>query len=204
VGQNEETVAPVACADFSRRLDARSNAIAQALKVSNDVSQTKGEMAGDVFEEAPLGGDFADDPRNVGPEVAGVGFSFSQSREGERLAGITGSEDMNAAAPWAAVEGFEIVPDRSRIQGRVRHPRHEGGCGETVSLDIAHGAIAGLSDVKAEIEASDAGAKAEAAKVFRFSGGTKSHTSCPFRRALGALVKGSGASDGYTPGISGI
>lgn len=72
VGQNEEPVAQVAGASFRRRLDARSNPIAQALKVSHDVSQTKGEMAGDVLEEAPLGCDLGDDAGDVGPEVPGV------------------------------------------------------------------------------------------------------------------------------------
>lgn len=79
VGQNEEAVAPVACADFSRWLDARSNPVAQALKVAGDVSETKGEMADDVFEEAPLGPDLADDPVDLGPEVARVVFTFAQS-----------------------------------------------------------------------------------------------------------------------------
>ena len=79
MGQNEEAVAPVARADFSRRLDARSNPIAHALKVSHDVSQTKGEMAGDVLKEAPLRLDLVDDAGNVWPEVAGVMFAFAQS-----------------------------------------------------------------------------------------------------------------------------
>lgn len=196
MGQNEEPVAPVACADFSRRLDARSNPIAQALKVSHDVAETQGEMAGDVFEEAPFGRDLADDPGDLGPEVAGVALALSEAREGEGLAGITGSDDMNAAAPRPAVEGSEIVPDRSRSQGRVRHPRHESGRGETVSLDMAHTAVSGLGDMQAEIQSSDTGAKADAAKLVMSSGGTKSHTWGPFRHALGAWVQGSSWASG--------
>lgn len=82
---------------------------------------------------------------------------------------------MNAAAPRVAVKGSQIVPHRSRSQGRVCHPRHESGRGETVSLDMAHGAISGFGDVNAEIQSSDTGAKADAAKVVMFEGGTKSH-----------------------------
>lgn len=101
---------------------------------------------------------------------------------------------MNLAAPWVAVEGSEIVPDRSRSQGRVRHPRHEDGRGESVSLDMAHGAISGLCQMQSEIQSSDTGAKAEAAKLVMFSGGTKSHTLGPFQRDLVASGKGSVAS----------
>ena len=196
MGQNEETVAPVACADFSRRLDARSNPIAQALKVSHDVSETQGEMAGDVLEETPFGLHFADDPGDLGPEVAGVVFALSKAREGEGLAGITGSDDMNAAAPRSAVEGSEIVPNRSRSQGRVRHPRHESGRGETVSLDMAHTAISGRGDMQSEIQSCDTGTKAEAAKLVMSLGGTKSHTWGPFRHARGAWVQGSLVASG--------
>lgn len=153
-------------------------------------------MAGDVFEEAPFGADFANDAGDFGPEVAGIVIAKPVSCQAEGLAGITGSDDMNAAAPRSAVEGSQIVPDRSRSQGRVCHPRHESGRGVTVSLDMTHGAISGLCEVKAEIEASDTGAKADAAKVFMSSGGMNSHTSFPFRRGLAALGGGSVASDG--------
>lgn len=116
------------------------------------------------------------------------------AREGEGLAGITGSDEMNAAAPGPAVKGSQIVPDKSRSQGRVRHPRHESGRGESVSLDIANGAIPGLGDVHAEIQSADAGAKAEAANFVMSWGGTKSHMRPSFFRDLVARRKGSGAS----------
>jgi len=86
-------------------------------------------MPWDVFEEDPFRADFPDDPGDVWPEVAGIVFAFSQTGESEGLAWITGSDEMNAVAPRSAVEGFEIVPDRSRSQGRVRHPCHERGRG---------------------------------------------------------------------------
>jgi hypothetical protein len=98
---------------------------------------------------------------------------------------------MNAAAPRVAVEGSQIVPDRSRSQGRVRHPGHEDGRGESVSLDIAHGPVSGFGQVQPEIQSSDAGAKAEAAKVVMSSGGMNSHKAGPFRRDRVASVKGS-------------
>lgn len=153
-------------------------------------------MAGDILEEAPLGRGFADDAGDLGPEVSGIILAPPVPRQAERLAGITGSDDMNAAAPRSAVEGSQIVPDRSRSQGRVRHPRHESSRGETVSLDMTYSAISGLGDVKAEVETADTGAKADAAKIVMSCGGMKSHTRRPFHRGLAAAGKGSGASDG--------
>ncbi|KQI66882.1 hypothetical protein AN189_18510 [Loktanella sp. 3ANDIMAR09] len=158
--------------------------------------EAQGQMAGDVLEEAELGSDFVDDTCNIGPEVPGVVVSAPVARQGERLARISGSDDMNAATPRAAVEGFEIVPDRSRSQGRVRHPCHESGRGETVSLDITHSAISGFCEVKAEIQSADTGAKADAAKVVMSFGGTKSHTRGPFHRDRVAWVRGSSGASG--------
>lgn len=167
------------------------------MKVCGDDVETKGQVADDVLEKAPFGAGFADDAGDFRPEVAGVGFALPVPRERERLAGITGREDMNAAAPWAAVKGSQIVPHRSRSQGRVRHPGHESGRSETVSLDITHSPISGLCEVNTEIEASDAGAKAEAAKLVISVGGMNSHTRGPFQRGRAAEGGGSDlASDG--------
>ena len=123
-------------------------------------------MACDVLEEAPLGSDFPHDPGDVGPEVAGIVLPPAQPGKAEGLAGITGRDDMNAAAPRSAVEGSQIVPDNSRSQGRVRHPCHESGRSTGVPLDETHSAISRLGKVDAEVESRDPGAKAEAAKVF--------------------------------------
>ena len=161
------------------------------MKVAGDVSETKGQMADDVLEEAPFGGRFRDDAGDVGPQMPWVVLALAVPREAERLAGITGSDDMNATAPRSAVKGSQIVPNRSRAQGRVCHPRHESGRCETVSLDITHSAVSGLCEVYAEIEASDAGAKAEAAKVFMSFGGMNSHTRGPFLRGRAAAGVGS-------------
>ena len=158
--------------------------------------ETKGQMAGDVLEEAPFGSGFADDAGDIGPEVAGVTGAKAVSGQAEGLARITGSDDMNAAAPRSAVKGSQIVPYRSRSQGRVRHPRHESGRGETVSLDMAHSSISGLCKVQAKVEASDAGTKAEAAKVVMSFGGMNSHTRDPFHRRPAAAGRGSVASAG--------
>jgi hypothetical protein len=107
---------------------------------------------------------------------------------------------MNAAAPRAAVEGSQIVPDRCRSQGRVRHPRHESGRGETVSLDMTHSAVSGFGEMQAKVEAPDTGAKAEAEQRVMSAGGMKSHTRRPFHRGPAAL---GGGSSRWSRGASG-
>lgn len=195
MGQYEEAFAEVGRTDFRRCDDARCNPIAHCLKVSGDDIETKGQMAGDVLEEAPFGRNLPNDPGDLGPEVPGVFLALAVPCQAERLAGITGRDEMNAAAPRAAVEGSQIVPDRSRSQGLVRHPRHESGRGETDSLDIAHSSISGFCEVQAKIEASDTGAKADAAKLVMSFGGMNSHTRGPFHRGPAAAGSGSRASD---------
>lgn len=125
-------------------------------------------MAGDVLEEAERRRDFGDDPSDVGPEVSGILSSSASARKAEGLAGVAASDEIHSTTPRSAVEGREIVPDRSRIQGRFFHPGHEDGRGEGFPLDVANGAApAGQS----EVDASDPGAEREGVQA-----GTCSHT----------------------------
>lgn len=111
-----------------------------------------------VLAEDPLRRDLVDDARNVRPEVPRVCRSASLPRDAEGLAGITGSDEMNSAAPRSAVEGSKVVPDSRLAQGRVLHPGHESGRRVTFPLDETNSPISGLGDVKAEIETAIAGA----------------------------------------------
>ena len=64
--------------------------------------------------------------------------------EAEGLAGITSGDDERAeslhnfAEAWLA-DGANVVPDRSLIQGRVRHPRHDSGRRVGFPLNVSHG-----------------------------------------------------------------
>lgn len=110
-------------------------------------------MPFDIFAEYPFGLDFTDNSGDLRPEVAGIAGAASVSGVAERLTGISGSDDMNAAAPRSAVEGSKVVPDRRLTQGLVRHPRHESGRGVTFPLDETHSSISRLGDMQSEIEA---------------------------------------------------
>ena len=142
----------MACAHFSRREQARFWSIAQAPKAVRDLGKSQIDVSLDIFGEHGGRPDLADDPFNLGPQVPGIVLAPAFSGEAERLAGIAGSEDMNAAAPRSAVEGSQIVPDRRAIQGRVFHPCHESGRCVGFPLDVTHSAISGLGDGEAKFE----------------------------------------------------
>ena len=124
-------------------------------------------MMGDILEEDEWRFNLADDAGDMGPEVPRVLRAPALARDGERLTRIARSDDVHRAAPRAAVEGGNIVPDNSLIQGRVFHPRHEDGRGVGVPLDVTHSAISRECEVQPEVEPAGAGAerKAEQARV---------------------------------------
>lgn len=67
-------------------------------------------MTGDVFEEDPFGIDLADDPGNIGPEVAFVVGTLALSCLTEGLAGVSGEDGVESAAEGPCVEGGDVVP----------------------------------------------------------------------------------------------
>jgi hypothetical protein len=161
-GEDEEPLALVRRADFRRREEACRKFVAHADQSAGDFGEAEAEMMGDILKEDEGRLDFTDDAGDMRPEVARVVRAPALARDGERLARIARSDDVHRAAPWAAVEGGNVVPDRCRIQGRVFHPRHESGCGEGFPFDMAHSTISGDGDGKPEVEAACAGTEREA------------------------------------------
>ena len=161
VGEDEEPLSPVGRADFRRREEACRKAVAHADQSSGDFGEAEAEMMGDIFEEDEGRLDLGDDAGHMRPEVARVIRAPPLARNGEWLAWIARSDDVHRAAPWAAVEGGNVVPDRRAIQGRVFHPRHESGCGVGFPFDMAHSTIAGECDGEPEVETARAGAERE-------------------------------------------
>jgi hypothetical protein len=162
VGEDEEPLASVGRADFRRREEACRKAVAHADQSSGDFGEAEAEMMGDILEKDEGRFDFADDAGDMRLEVPRVVGTPALARDAERLARITRSDDVHRAAPRAAVEGSNLVPDRCAIQGRVFHPRHEDGRGVGVPLDVTHSAISGEREVQPEVEAAGAGAEREA------------------------------------------
>lgn len=168
VGQNEEAATPVASARFSRCEQACLWREAHASKVCRDLGVSQRQVPLDVLAPDPFRVHFLDDARDLRPEMPGIVGAGAVARIAEWLAGIAGSDEMNAAAPSSAVKGSKVVPDRRLTQGLVRHPRHESGRRVALPLDESHSSVGGLCDVQAEVEAAIAGAKRDAPEVARF------------------------------------
>lgn len=161
-GEDEEPFTLVGRADFRRREEACRKAVAHADQSAGDFGEAEAEMMGDILEEDEGRLDLADDPGDMGPEMARIVGAPAFARDGERLARIARSDDVHRAAPRAAIEGSNVVPDRCRIQGRVFHPRHEDGCGVGFPFDMAHSTISGDGDGEPEVEPARAGTEGEA------------------------------------------
>ena len=71
-------------------------------------------MPGDVFEEDPFGGTLPDDAGDFRPKVARVSGPTTLSGRAERLAGITGEDDVEGTAEGLGIETAQIIPDRCR------------------------------------------------------------------------------------------
>lgn len=75
--------------------------------------------------------------------------------DGEVLARSATNDAIHCSTPRATVEGVDVVPDRSRSQGRVRHPCHETGRRVGFPLNESHsmsGSAGG--EMESEVEAS--------------------------------------------------
>lgn len=161
-GKDEKPFAHVGRADFRRREEACRKLVAHANQSAGDFGEAEAEMMGDILKEDEGRLDLADDAGDVRPEVARVIRAPSLASDAERLARIARSDDVHRAAPRAAVEGSNVVPDNSLIQGRVFHPRHESSRGVGFPFDMAHSTISGDGDGEPEVEAARAGAEGEA------------------------------------------
>jgi hypothetical protein len=165
VGKDEEPFASVRRTDFRRRKEARRKSVAHADQSCGDFGKAEAEMMGDVFEKDERGFNFADNARDVGPEVSGVFRPKAFACQRERLARVARREDVHCAAPRPAIEGGNIVPDKCFIQGRVFHPRHEKGRGVGFPFDMAHSSISGQGEGEAEINAPGSGTQREPVKA---------------------------------------
>ena len=66
-----------------------------------------------------------------------ISLSFFSSGDGEGLAGESSREDVHQATKRFAIEGFNICPDRRRIQFSRFHLRNQVCTGERFDLHIS-------------------------------------------------------------------
>jgi hypothetical protein len=115
-GEDEQPLTLVGRTDFRRREETCRKLVAHADQSCGDFGEAEAEMMGDILEEDEGRFDLADDAGYMGPEVARVVRAPAFARDGERLARIARSDDVHRAAPRAAVEGGNVVPDNSLIR----------------------------------------------------------------------------------------
>jgi hypothetical protein len=161
VGQDEDAHALVRRANFCRAEQARRRCVAQSPKLSQDGFKAEGDVPGDVFEKDPFGGAFANDARDLGPQVTWIVGTAALSGRAEGLAGISGQHCVEGTAEGPGVETAEIIPDwrRSEIPGALGGD--EDGTGPVFPFDKGAGVIAGLGEHEAQIKASAACAEGQ-------------------------------------------
>jgi hypothetical protein len=111
-GQDEDPLALVRCADFSRAEYSPRRFVTDCSQLSNDFSESEGDVSFDIFKEAELGSKKSNSVCDKWPEVARVVCAEALSGCGEGLAGIAPSEDVHAVTKLCPWEGFKIRPYR--------------------------------------------------------------------------------------------
>ena len=161
MGQDEDAQPLVRRTDFCRREQARRRRVAHAPKLSQDCFEAEGDVTGDVFEKDPFWAALDDDAGDLGPEMAGIIGTAALSGGAERLAGISGEDDVESAAEGPCIEAAQIIPDRGwgEIPGALGG--NEDGSGPVLPLDEGAGVIAGFGKHEAQIQASAACAEGQ-------------------------------------------
>ena len=161
MGQDEDAQPLVRRADFCRREQARRRRVAQAPKLSQDGFKAEGDVTCDVFEEYPFGAAFSDDTGDIGPEVAKITGATAFARSTERLAGISGGDDVEGTAEDPGIEAAQIIPDRGRGEVPGALGGDEDGVGPVLPFNKGAGVIAGFGEHEAQIKASAACAEGQ-------------------------------------------
>jgi len=118
-------------------------------------------VPGDVFEKDPFGAAFADDPGNVGPEVAGIVGAAALASRTEGLAGIACEDGIEGATEGQGVETAQVGPDRGRGEVSCALGGDEHCPWPVFPFDEGARVIAGLGEHEAQIKASAACAEGQ-------------------------------------------
>jgi hypothetical protein len=138
-GQEPETLPLVWGANCTRREHTPLRIEPEEGKVTQNSSKTSSNNPWDVFQHDESRSHLSDNPADVGPYPSIVVSTELLTGDAERLAREARSDDVNASTPRCAVKGAHIVPDRSVIQLRRRHPRHENGRRVAIPFNVSQG-----------------------------------------------------------------
>ena len=161
MGQDEDAQPLVRRANFCRAEQTRRRRVAQTPKLSQDGFEAEGDVPGYVFEKDPLGAAFPDDAGDIGPEVAGIVGATALSGGAERLAGISGQDDVEGTTKGTGIETAEIIPDRGWGETPCALGGDEDRARPVFPFDKGAGVIAGFGEHEAQIQASAACAEGQ-------------------------------------------
>ena len=156
MGQDEDAQPLVRRADFCRAEQARRRRVAHSPKLSQHGFKAEGDVTGDVFKEDPLGAAFDDDAGDLGPEVPRIVCPAALSGGAERLAGISGEDDVESPAERPGIEAAEIIPDWRGCEVACALGGDEDGTRPILPLDKGAGVKPGFGEHEAQIKASAA------------------------------------------------
>jgi hypothetical protein len=131
------------------------------LKVAQDSVESEGEMTLHVFEENESRSNKADPFGNREPKVPRVSRAELKSGPTERLARISGRQDVHFAVKVAVWERLNIRPNRGRIKLPAFHTRRQDAAGKLVDLRISDCASTSQQSFEPQVNAAVAGAEAE-------------------------------------------
>ena len=161
MGQDEDPEPLVRRANFCRAEQARRRCVAHVPKLSQHGFKPEGDVTGDVFKEDPLWRALPDDAGDLWPEMARVIGTIALSGRAERLAGISGEDNVKGAAEDPGIETAQIVPDWGRGQIPCALGGDEDSAGPVLPLDEGAGVISGFGQHDAHIQASAACAEGQ-------------------------------------------
>ena len=156
MGQDEDPHPLVRRADFCRREQARRRRVAHAPKLSQDGFEAEGDVTGDVFEEHPFRAAFGNNPGDVWPEVPGIIGATAFSGGAERLARVSGEDDVEGPTKRPGIEAAQVIPDwrRGEIPGALGGD--EDGTWPILPFDKCPSVKSGFGQHEAHIQASAA------------------------------------------------
>jgi hypothetical protein len=166
VGQDEDPLALVGRADFTRAEYSPRRRVTCCSQVSEDFAESQANVALDIFKKAESGANNSNCPKDVGPEVAGVFGSEAFACCAEGLAGITGHKQVHAVSKGFAWEGFNIRPERCRVQESRFHFCNQVRAGEGFDLTISDDAQIRDCSSKSEMNPAVSGAPLDGGKLF--------------------------------------
>lgn len=163
--EQEDTIADVRGADGSRGHTVPFRNPPARGQGAEDLSERGASVdvkqAGHVLDEQHRGTALLDGSPHGRPQPSGVSGSEPLACDAGALTGETGSDEIHAVAVRAAVEGFQIVPDRARIQGTLDHSIREDGSRIGLPLDRTHNANWDASQPEPEFDPSVSGTERE-------------------------------------------